>query len=172
MRTSSPRWASPRRRAPTPCARPSTARGSAGLPVRDARRGACGASATLARHRPQWRGPCAYVRENRGDAVILTTTYLPVLYYVGHIDNWYPSRTLWWEEDESGLPGLRDLEALKTYVAEHPKGYFIAHWWRFERNTPMAEEVAWVNGHMTRSEEASTEVVRAWTWGTGPCPRW
>ncbi|MCH7959718.1 MAG: glycosyltransferase family 39 protein [Candidatus Hydrogenedentes bacterium] len=141
---------------------------SAGLLVRDSLRVASGASTTLARHHPQWRGPCEYVRENRGDAVVLTTTYLPVLYYVGHMDNWYPSRTLWWEEDESGLPGLPDLEALKTYVAEHPKGYFIAHWWRFERNTPMADEVAWVNENMTRIDEASNEDVTVWTWGTGP----
>ncbi|MBN2309129.1 MAG: glycosyltransferase family 39 protein, partial [Candidatus Hydrogenedentes bacterium] len=48
-----------------------------------------GAHTTLARRHPQWREPCQYVREHAGDGAILTTTYLPVLYYVGRVDDWY-----------------------------------------------------------------------------------
>ena len=138
---------------------------SAAYLVGDSVDAATGSNDTLARLHPQWKTACAYIEEHRDGGVILTTTYLPVLYYLGHVDNWYPSRDLWWESDESGMEGLKDLEDLKQYVSENPRGYFIAQWWRFERNVPMAEEVAWVNEHMTRIEEASTNDVSVWAWG-------
>ena len=132
---------------------------------------ASGAHLTLARRHPQWQGPCAYVKEHREDAVVVTTTYLPVLYYVGHVDNWYPSHDVWWEVDESGMAGLDRLEDFQRFVAEHPKGYFIAEWSRFERNvadipwSDLSEDIAWVQANMTRIDEASTEDVSLYAWG-------
>lgn len=131
---------------------------------------ASGAHVTLARRHPQWRAPCLYVRDRLGDAALLTTTCLPVYYYVGRVDNWYPSRDHPWEWVESGLEGLENLEELKAFVARHPVGYFIAEWWRFERNAKsMAEELVWVDENMTRIDEASTKDVTVYRWGTaGP----
>lgn len=127
---------------------------------------ASGADTTLARHHPRWREPCLYVREHvQEDEVVLTTTYLPTLYYVGRVDNWYPTRSLWGEKDEAGTDDLKGLEELKAYVARHPKGYFLSHWWRFERNTSMQEERRWVAEHMTPLRRESSADITIWTWG-------
>lgn len=133
---------------------------------------ASGAHTTLARKHPQWREPCRWVRENREpDTVILTTTFLPVYHYVGHVDNWYPTRTLWWEVDESGMDDLKTLEDLQAWMKEHPRGYFISEWWRFDRNRgPTLEgelhnDVIWVMENMKRIDEACSEDVTVYAWG-------
>lgn len=134
---------------------------------------ASGADTTLARRHPQWKEPCAYVRERigGGDVVVVTTTYLPVLHYVGRVDNWYPTRALWWEVDESGRDDLKELEDFQAYMREHPKGYFIAEWWRFHRALEVPEgedlrrDVRWVQENLTRIDEASSRDVTVWAWG-------
>lgn len=139
--------------------------------IGDSVNAASGADTTLARRHPQWRGPCAWVREHAGNGAVVTTTYLPVRFYVGRVDSWYPSRGLPHESKESGLAGLADVAALKAFVAEHPNGVFLAEWWRFERNYAGApwgdfsDDIAWVQANMTRVEEASSEDVTVYTWG-------
>ncbi|HOZ47156.1 MAG TPA: glycosyltransferase family 39 protein [Candidatus Hydrogenedentes bacterium] len=128
-----------------------------------------GADTTLARRHPQWREPCRYVRERLDpDTAVLTTTYLPVLYYVGRVDNWYPSKWLPQEVGETGLEGLHDVAAIEAFVAEHPKGYFIAEWWRFDVVDvfpQIADDNAWVRANMTRIDEASSKDVTVYAWG-------
>lgn len=130
-----------------------------------------GSHLTLARRHPHWKEPCAYVKENLGDSVVLTTTYLPVYHYVGRVDNWYPAHDIWWEEDESGLPGLERLEDLQRFMQTHPKGFFIAEWWRFGRNiadrpwSDFSADIAWVNDNMTLIAQASSEDVTVYAWG-------
>src|SRR5690606_27597129 len=50
----------------------------------DSLEAASGAHITLARRHPLWREPCQYVRDHLDGAAVLSTTYLPALYYVGH----------------------------------------------------------------------------------------
>ena len=140
---------------------------SALLLTGDSLEAARGHDITLARHHPPWRGPCEYVRERLdGDTVVLTTTSLPVLYYVGRVDEWFPSRILWWEADEIGLPGLEDAAALEAFMAQHPKGYFIEHIRRLSMwEAEFAEEIAFVNQHMQLIEEVSGHWVRVYAWG-------
>ena len=139
---------------------------SAALLLGDSLKTASGADITLARRHPQWREPCRYVRERCDGAAVLTTTYLPVLHYVGRVDDWYPSHKLWWEHVESGSPGIKTIEELAAFVAAHPRGYFLADVQRFSRWTGrMAEHVAWVEEHMTRVEEASNRDIAVWAWG-------
>ncbi len=132
---------------------------------------ASGSHLTLARRHPQWKVPCAYVKENLNGAAVISTTYLPALHYVGHVDNWYPSHNVWWEVDESGLKGLDGLVDLQRFVVEHPKGYFIAEWSRFERNVAdlpwidLSEDISWVQANMTRIDDASSEDVTVYAWG-------
>ena len=141
------------------------------LLVGDTLETASGAHTTLARRHPQWKEPCAYVKEHRGDAAVLSTTYLPALYYVGHVDNWYPARDVWWEIDESGMNDLKHLEDLQGFVADHPRGYFLAEWWRFERNvagmpwSDFSRDIDWVQANMRRIDEASSEDVTVYAWG-------
>ncbi len=125
-----------------------------------------GSNTTLAKHHERWRAPCAYVREHvREDEVVLTTTYLPALYYIGRVDNWYPTRVLWGEVDEAGMDDLKGLDELKEYVAVHPKGYFLSDWWRFERNPEMQAERRWVAEHMTALWEHSSAEITVYSWG-------
>ncbi len=130
-----------------------------------------GGHTTLATQHPDWREPCAWVKAHADGAAILTTSYLPVRYYIGHVDEWYPSRAVPWEGVESGLPGLADVQALQAFVAEHPRGYFVAEWWRFERNyagAPWAdfgEDIAWVQAHMHKVDLASRGDVTVYAWG-------
>lgn len=132
---------------------------------------ASGADTTLARHHPQWRAPATYVRERlKPDEVVLTTTYLTTLYYVGRVDNWYPTRVLWAEVDEAGMDDLKGLEELQAYVAQHPKGYFLSDWWRFERSPDMQEERRWVRENMTAHYEHSSGDITVWTWGDIKAP--
>jgi len=130
-----------------------------------------GAHTTLARRHPQWRVPGEYVREHRKEEAVLTTTYLPARYYTGHVTNWYPNRYTPWEKQESGLDGLPDLTALRAWLADHPRGYFLAERWRFERwqshghlQDTVLPEVQWVAAHMERIPEASTDDVTLYHW--------
>ncbi len=126
-----------------------------------------GADITLARRHPQWRGPCEYVRENLDDdTAVLTTTYLAGLYYVGRVDNWYPTLGVFWESGESGLEGLKTIEDLQAFMKVHPKGYFIAEWKRFGRwyKGALADQVKWVNDNLTLVEEASNKDVFVYSW--------
>lgn len=145
--------------------------------IQDSVDAARGSHITLARRHPQWKRPCYYVREHLKDEVVITTTYLPALYYVGQVDNWYPTRFLSWEVDESGMDDLKGLAELKAYVEQNPRGYFIAEWWRFERlvevagalddsvNTEVASEMAWINQNMTLVNEACSDDVVLYRWG-------
>jgi Dolichyl-phosphate-mannose-protein mannosyltransferase len=128
---------------------------------------ACGAAATVERRHPAWRKPCLYVREHlSADTVVLTTTFSPAFYYVGRVDQWYPSRDVFWEAVETGMEGLPGLDELRPYVRDHPKGYFLCEWRRFGfRSDIYAEEIAWVDEHMTLIEEASSSDVTLYAWG-------
>jgi hypothetical protein len=130
-----------------------------------------GAHTTLARRHPQWKKPCAYVRAHRTNEAVLTTTCLPVMYYVGHVDNWFPNRYQWWEGPESGFDGIASLEELRDFVAEHPRGYYIAEWERFEKwkdhtwDENLRKEVDWVRANMRRVNEACSDDVTVYAWG-------
>jgi len=134
---------------------------------------ASGDSFTLARRHPQWEEACGWIREHGDpDATILTTTWLPTLYYLGRADEWFPNRYTPWERQESGRTGLPDLDALKKFVAQHPKGYFIAEMWRFEfyRNhgyvsEQLGPEVDWVHANMRFGRRASSDDVLVYAWG-------
>jgi hypothetical protein len=145
---------------------------SAATLIQDSVEVAGGANTTLARRHPQWRQPCEYVRERMHGAAILTTTYLPVLYYAGRVDNWYPNQFLWWEEDESGLHGLSNRRELEAFMAKHPKGYYLADRWRFDfgpwihRFPEWQAEADWVKRSMIRVDEASSEDVTVYVWNT------
>jgi len=130
-----------------------------------------GSHVSLARRHPQWKKPTAWVKQHmKNEDVIITTTFLPVLHYVGRADNWYPTRSLWWEVDESGIDNLKQVEDLQRYVEAHPKGYFISEWWRFERNQwphgGFEPDIEWVQANMTRIDEASSDDVFVYQWGT------
>lgn len=134
--------------------------------VRDTLRVAGGADETLAVVHPEWRKPCHYVRDHLDGAVVLCTTYITAKYYVGQVDNWYPSRVVVWEHIESGMQGLQTLDDLKAYVREHPKGYFIAEYRRFHHWPHLfAEDLAWVEANMTLIDEASGDDVFVYAWG-------
>ena len=125
-----------------------------------------GADTTLATRHPQYRKPCLYVRGHlTPDTVVIADTYVTALYYVGRVDNWFPSKYLPWEAWEIGTDGLRTLDELKTYMAEHPKGYFLAEWYRFQLFDAQKEERDWVNAHMKRIDEASSGDVTLYAWG-------
>jgi 4-amino-4-deoxy-L-arabinose transferase-like glycosyltransferase len=125
-----------------------------------------GADTTLATRHPQYRKPCLYAREHLApDVVVIADTYVTALYYVGRVDTWFPSRFMPWEAWEIGNEGLRTLEDLKEYMAQHPKGYFIAEWYRFEHFDAQKEERDWVNAHMRRIAEASSGDVTLYAWG-------
>lgn len=122
---------------------------------------------TLARHHPPWRGPCQYVREHLDEeTVVITTTALPVLYYTGRVDQWFPSRIMWWEAGEIGFEGLEDTAALAAYLEQHPKGYFIEHIRRLSMwERQLGSEIAFVKQRMRLIEEASEDYVRVYSWG-------
>lgn len=127
---------------------------------------ASGADVTLARRHPQWREPCRYVRERlEPDTAVLTTTFLPVKYYVGRVDQWYPSESVWWEDVESGLAGLKSLEELAAFLKAHPRGYFIAEYRRFHDWQRFASDLAWVEEHMDLVAGACSEDVFVYEWG-------
>ena len=125
-----------------------------------------GADTTLATRHPQYRKPCLYVREHLApDVVVIADTYVTALYYVGRVDNWFPSKYLPWEAWEIGNEGLRTVDDLKAYMAAHPKGYFLAEWYRFQYFEAQKEERDWVNAHMKRIDEASSGDVTLYSWG-------
>lgn len=131
-----------------------------------------GDSITLARKHPQWREPCLWLKEHQeANTVVITTTFLPVYHYLGAVDNWYPTRHLWWEVDESGMDDLKGLPELQAYMQAHPRGYFVTEYWRWQRlegpewQSDQRDEILWVKEHMTRLDEASNEDIIVWTWG-------
>ena len=133
--------------------------------VGDSVEAASGADTTLARRHPQWREPCAFVNAHGDGVAIITTTYLPVLYYTGRVDDWFPSRIMIWEVAESGMEGLRSISELEEFMKTHPRGYFLAEYKRFEYWRHLGDEVAWVQAHMRRVDEASSKDVTVYAWG-------
>ncbi|GMV93543.1 MAG: hypothetical protein AMXMBFR82_33210 [Candidatus Hydrogenedentota bacterium] len=134
--------------------------------VRDTLGVAGGADETLAVVHPEWRKPSHYVRDHLDGAAVLCTTYITAKYYVGQVDNWYPSRVVVWEHIESGMEGLQTLDDLQAYVREHPKGYFIAEYRRFHHWPHLfAEDVAWVEANMKLIDEACGDDVFVYAWG-------
>lgn len=133
--------------------------------VQDSLEAAGGAHTTLARRHPQWKKPCAYVREHGEGAAVVTTTFLPVLYYVGRADNWYPTHNNWWEVDEAGMDDLKTPEDLARFVAQHPRGFYLAEKSRFDRYDFMDEYAGWVKKHLTVIEEGSSDDVTLFAWG-------
>lgn len=131
-----------------------------------------GARNTLASSHPEWRPAGKWVRQHRQDHAVLTTTYLAALYYVGEVDDWFPSRYLPGEVQESGKPGLAGLDELKAFVAAHPRGYFLSERGRFENwaqhgviGPEVSAALAWVEGNMRPVPEASTIDVQVYEWG-------
>lgn len=127
-----------------------------------------GADLTLAKLHPSWKEACLWVGEIvTGDDAILASSFLPVYHYAGRVDNWYPSRFLPGEIQESGMEGLRTLDDLRAWLAEHPLGYYIADTWQFDRMKTwprFQDEYAWVATHMDYIPEASSETVSVWRW--------
>lgn len=139
---------------------------SAGRLTWDSIDAACGANTTLATRHPQYRQPCHYVREHlTPDTAVLSDTYVTALYYVGRVDNWFPSGRIKWEAWEIGNKGLETLADLQSFMAEHPKGYFVAEWYRFNLFHEQKAEREWVQTHMKRVEEASSGDVTLYAWG-------
>ncbi len=136
--------------------------------TRDSVEVAAGADLTLAKLHPRWREAGAYVREHATDAdSILASSFLPVHHYAGRADSWYPSRFIPGETQESGMNGLRTLEELRGWLASHPRGYYVADTWQFDRLREwprFAEEYAWVAAHMEYVTEGSSESVSVWRW--------
>ncbi len=127
---------------------------------------ASGHHITLARRHPRWREPCRYVRERLADDVsVISTTGLPVYHYVGRVDDWFPSRTVWWETPELHLDGLEGPEDLAEHMESHPKGFFLAEFRRWSGWRLMQDDVAWVEAHMTRVNEGSNEDITVYSWG-------
>lgn len=131
-----------------------------------------GADTTLAIRHPQWRKPCQWVAAQGGDAAILASSYLPVHYHTGRVDNWFPSTYFGWEAQDSGLPGLGSIEVLKDFMAAHPRGYYIVESERFERwrhhsavREVLGPMVDFVQAHMRRVPEASSADVTVYAWG-------
>ena len=125
-----------------------------------------GNDTTLATRHPQFRKPCAYVRAHlTKDTMVLTDTFVTVLYYVGRVDNWYPNRCIPGEYWEAGPVGIKDVRELQEYIAQHPKGFFICEWFRFWHSPLLKEDVDWVDAHMKRIDEACSGDVRVYSWG-------
>lgn len=133
---------------------------------------AAGNKNTLATSHPEWRAAGEWVRQHREGAAVLTTTYLAAAYYAGGADDWFPNRYLPGEVQESGKPGLGSLKELQSFVAGHPKGFFLSEKGRFENwaahgdtCAEIAPELTWIQAHMRRVEKASTPDVNVYAWG-------
>jgi len=133
---------------------------------------AAGSHTTLAAQHPQWAKPTAYLRERMEGRALLTTTFITAHYHLGRADEWFPNRYTRWEEQEAGTPGLGSLAELQDYIARHPRGYFVAEHVRFEMwrhhgdlLEDLGREVAWVQEHLRRIDEASSADVTVYAWG-------
>jgi hypothetical protein len=142
---------------------------SGALLVQDSTAIALGAQDPFSRRHPEWRAACAYVRERlTPETAVVSTTWLPADHYVGRCDAWYPSRVTPWEWPElpsrdMALPALADFRA---FVAERPSGYFLAYYRRWEYVSWLIEDdIAWVEEHLVRLEEASTADITVYAWG-------
>lgn len=130
-----------------------------------------GAPTTLAAHHPDWRPACHWVRDHAGDAAVIASSYLPVDYYLGRVDDWFPNTWYGWESQDSGMPGIPDTAGLADFMATHPRGYYIAEderiWKRRDHVAirdviePMAD---WVDSHLERVPEAEGADVRVYRW--------
>jgi 4-amino-4-deoxy-L-arabinose transferase-like glycosyltransferase len=127
-----------------------------------------GSHTTLARKHPQWRGPCRYVRRHLDEKAVVATTCLPVMYYVGRCDQWYPSRHVIWEYYELGHEGLKTIDDLAAFMEVNPSGYFLADWRRFGYHPLLDEDEAWVEARMTRIDGASNDDITVYEWGGAP----
>lgn len=149
---------------------------SAARLINDSIETARGADTTLAVRHQQWKKPCAYVRNHRTTEAVLATSFLPALYYIGHVDDWFPNRYTLWEFQESGKKGLGSLAELQAFVQQHPRGFFLAEEerfekWRYHTDLPdLQAEVAWVRANMTRIDAASSNDVALYAWGFTPLP--
>lgn len=139
--------------------------------LQDTARAARGDALTLAKLHPEWRKPGNYVRQHRTTETLLTTTCLGAMYYAGDPTDWFPCQFQWWEGPESGKQGLKTLEELKAFVAQHPRGYYIAEYERFEKwawakDLPELGRAAdWIHANMTRIDEACSADVFLYRWG-------
>ncbi len=134
--------------------------------IRDSIVVAQGADTTLATRHPQYRKPALYVRDHLSpDIAVVADTYVTALYYIGRVDTWYPSRHLPWEAWEIGSEGLKTTEDLAAFMAQHPKGYFLAEWYRFLFFDEQKADRDWVNAHMKRVDEACSLDVTLFSWG-------
>lgn len=125
-----------------------------------------GADISLATRHPQWRKPCLYVRERlTPETAVLTTTFMPTLYYVGRVDDWFPSGPVFYEYAEIGTNGLATTDDLAAFMAQHPSGFFLAEWFRFLHFDFQEPDREWVRAHMTLLEEASSGDVKLFAWG-------
>lgn len=125
-----------------------------------------GADISLATRHPQWRKPCQYVRERlTPETAVLTTTFMPTLYYVGRVDDWFPSGPVFYEYAEVGTNGLATTDDLAAFMAQHPNGFFLAEWFRFLHFDFQEPDREWVRTHMTFLDEASSGDVKLFAWG-------
>lgn len=76
------------------------------------------------------------------------------------------------------MAGLGSLAELRAFLAEHPRGFYIAEdsrfmmWrWHGDLINDLGLEAFWVEKHMTRVEEACSDDVQVWQWDfTGGVP--
>ncbi len=141
---------------------------SASRLLRDDLRIASGTSHTLARRHPLWRSPCRYVKKqaSREKIAIVSTTVLPVLYYVGRCDAWYSSLVVPWEVVETSCRTLRRPEDFETFIKQYPRGYYLAEYRRFDYlGKKFPREIQWVKKHLTRIDVISNRDVTVYAWG-------
>ncbi len=121
---------------------------------------------SLATRHPEWREPCLYVKERlKPDTAVVTTTFMPVYYYVGRVDDWFPSEHVFYEAQEAGIAGMKTTEEFAAFIARHSKGYYIAEWFRLWHSDVLAAEYAWVQQHLTLIPEACSGDVKVFGWG-------
>jgi len=140
---------------------------SAALLIGDSIDTASGDHITLARRHPQWRAPATYVRENLDGHAVVSTTYLPALYYAGRCDATFPTRMIVWEWNEGNQAQLAGVDDLRAFIADHPQGYFLADWQRFGRWPQLKSEKDYVREHMRRVPDVSNQDITLYRWG-GP----
>jgi 4-amino-4-deoxy-L-arabinose transferase-like glycosyltransferase len=132
---------------------------------------ASGAPTTLAAHHPAWREAGDWVRRQGGEFAVLASSYLPVHYYAGRVDDWFPSTWYGWEAQDSGLPGIGDLAGLRDFVARHPAGVFVADHERFGKwrhhgaiRAVLDPMVRWVEENLERVPGAGGADVAVYRW--------
>lgn len=132
---------------------------------------ALGAHTTLAAHHPDWRDACDWIRGQNDGRSILATSYLPVHYQLGRVDDWFPNTWYQWEAQDSGLEGISDIAGLEAFIARHPTGYFIAEHerlWKWRHHGDIREildpMVRWVEANMDRVYATRSGDVLVYRW--------